>query len=37
LLALAKSFDFTKDWSAEERTHFQKKMIDILDLSPPPQ
>jgi hypothetical protein len=36
LQALARSFDFTKDWNADERTHFQRKLIDILDLSPPP-
>ncbi len=33
LLALAKSFDFTKEWTEEERVHFQKKLVDILDLS----
>ena len=35
LQALAKSFDFTKDWDEEERDHFKKKIIDILDLSAP--
>jgi hypothetical protein len=36
LQALAKSFEFTKDWSEDERNHFMKKLVDILDLSAPP-
>lgn len=32
LLALAKSFEFTKEWSTEEKVHFQKKLVDILDI-----
>ena len=35
LQALAKSFDFTKDWNEEEREHFKKKLIDILDITAP--
>ena len=35
LQALANSFEFTKDWNIEEKTHFQRKLIDILDLSAP--
>ena len=35
LQALAKSFEFTKDWSEDERNHFMKKLVDILDLSAP--
>jgi hypothetical protein len=36
LQALAKSFKFTKDWSEDERNHFLKKFVDILDRSAPP-
>ena len=36
LQALAKSFEFTKDWSEDERNHYLKKLVDILDLSAPP-
>lgn len=32
LLALAKSFEFTKEWSQDEKVHFQKKLVDILDI-----
>ena len=36
LLALAKSFEFTKEWKEDERSHFNKKLVEILDLNAPP-
>jgi hypothetical protein len=36
LLALAKSFEFTQEWTEDERVHFKKKLVDILDLTAPP-
>lgn len=35
LLGLANSFEFIKEWSKEEADHYNKKMIEILDLNAP--
>ena len=32
---MAYSFDFIKDWPDEEKNHYKKKLIDILDLDQP--
>ena len=33
LQALATSFSFTTTWAEDEKAHFNKKLIDILDLN----